>query len=763
MTSSRRAAVLSQIKGVFEASVSRPLSALRIGWKINLIGWIGVCGLALVGALYAWGMMVQGRYQTAAVAATELASAMRIVNAQMLTARKLELEFLFRRDLGQVVKHKGVAEAALTQLAGIRDRLATLGYRQEATRAASVHADYVTYVQSFADLVEAKESIGLTENLGAQASLAAAAASMEVVIAKLKSPLLQAAFLTMRQHEKDFLLRERWEFVEKLKDASMEFMERVTESALSEGAQEDVLLALGEYQGETFNYSEGMAKVAKLSKELQAVHDKVDPEVGALVSALEGVRAEAVVASERTATRTNAQMGWSIFGLALASLTLSILTGRAVARPVAGMTRAMTALAGGKLDVAVPAQHNRDELGEMAKAVIVFRDAAVDKLRMEGEAEKARAHAEDERRRAQEEAIATERALVSESIGAGMTKLAAKDLTFRLSNALPEAHANLQRDFNHAMEQLEAAMQAVAGSGNTIASNTREIMSSADDLSQRTDQQATSLEQTAAALDEITAAGRKAADGASQAREVVSAATADAEKTGVIVRRAVEAMADIEKSALQISQIIGVIEEIAFQTNLLALNAGVEAARAGEAGRGFAVVASEVRALAQRSASAAKEIKALISKSSGQVEEGVTLVAETGQALARILVQVSDINKVVIEIASGAQDQAAGLGKVNTALNEMDHGTQQNAKMVQETTAASHALAHETAQLAELIAQFQVGTAAATPVASRAPVDIRSARRTPRRPAVGKPAPTRKMIATVAKPDLDAEPEWSRF
>jgi methyl-accepting chemotaxis protein len=167
----------------------------------------------------------------------------------------------------------------------------------------------------------------------------------------------------------------------------------------------------------------------------------------------------------------------------------------------------------------------------------------------------------------------------------------------------------------------------------------------------------------------------------------------------------------IAKSSHQISQIIGVIDEIAFQTNLLALNAGVEAARAGEAGRGFAVVASEVRALAQRSAEAAKEIKGLISTSTTQVNRGVDLVAETGKSLERIVAQVAEVNGVIADIASGAKEQSIALAEVNTAIGQMDQVTQQNATMVEETTAASHSLSQETEQLADLMGQFQVAGA----------------------------------------------------
>ncbi len=307
------------------------------------------------------------------------------------------------------------------------------------------------------------------------------------------------------------------------------------------------------------------------------------------------------------------------------------------------------------------------------------------------------------------EAIRQERAIVADSIGVSLAKLATKDLTFRMSADIPDVYRQLQTDFNAAIGQLETAMQSVIGTTNAIHAGTQEISTAADDLSRRTEQQAASLEETAAALEQITATVKKSAEGAAHARRLVAAADDDAKKSSAVVNQTVEAMDAIAKSARQINQIIGVIDEIAFQTNLLALNAGVEAARAGDAGRGFAVVASEVRALAQRSAEAAKEIKGLISTSTTEVERGVTLVAETGKSIERMMVQVTDINTIVTEIASGAHEQATGLAEVNTAINQMDQVTQKNAAMVEQSTAASLALTHETEQLLGLIGQFQVG------------------------------------------------------
>jgi methyl-accepting chemotaxis protein len=203
---------------------------------------------------------------------------------------------------------------------------------------------------------------------------------------------------------------------------------------------------------------------------------------------------------------------------------------------------------------------------------------------------------------------------------------------------------------------------------------------------------------------------------------VVNEAKADAERSGPVVNDTVTAMQKVETSSKQISNIIGVIDEIAFQTNLLALNAGVEAARAGDAGRGFAVVATEVRALAQRSADAAKEIKALISASGAQVKAGVRLVGETGQALTRIAGQVGRLSALVGHIARSAQEQANGLGQVNAAITQMDQVTQQNAAMMEEATAASHALVGEAEELSQLVAQFRVGTNTAAPPAKPTPV-----------------------------------------
>jgi methyl-accepting chemotaxis protein len=293
-------------------------------------------------------------------------------------------------------------------------------------------------------------------------------------------------------------------------------------------------------------------------------------------------------------------------------------------------------------------------------------------------------------------------------IGAGLAMLAEADLSHFIDNSFDPTFEKLNRDFNDSLVKLGATLRKVLESVTAITSAGQDISLASDDLSQRTEQQAASIEETAAAMDEVTATVRKTAEGAKHARDIVADTRADATQSGEIVNSTIEAMSRIEKSSGEISQIIGVIDEIAFQTNLLALNAGVEAARAGDAGRGFAVVASEVRALAQRAADAARQIKALITTSSGEVGNGVKWVGQAGAALTRIASKVADIDRLVNDIALGAEEQATTLQEVNTAVNEMDRSTQQNAAIAEQATAAGHALAKETDNLSQLVAQFKL-------------------------------------------------------
>jgi methyl-accepting chemotaxis protein len=428
-----------------------------------------------------------------------------------------------------------------------------------------------------------------------------------------------------------------------------------------------------------------------------------------------------VSASNRVSSTIEMSFAFTLGGFALVMLGGFFAIRAWIVAPVQGLQGVMGRLSGGDLQAKVIGTDRKDEIGGMARAVQVFKDAGLEKQRLEAEAVAQRQAAEQDRQRAEaaRAAAAKQQEFVVHSVAEGLEKLSSGDLLFRLTTDFGGDYEKLRADFNAAMGKLQETMQAIATNTQGVRSGAEEITQASDDLSRRTEQQAASLEETAAALDQITATVRRTSEVANEARNLVSTSKTDAERSGDVVRQTVGAMDGIESSSKQIANIIGVIDEIAFQTNLLALNAGVEAARAGDAGRGFAVVATEVRALAQRSADAAKEIKALISTSTQQVDVGVKLVSETGQALGRIVTQVSQLNGLVAELAASAKEQATGLGEVNAAVNQMDQVTQQNAAMVEEATAASHSLENEAHELARLVGQFSIGESIAVPVLTR--------------------------------------------
>jgi methyl-accepting chemotaxis protein len=421
--------------------------------------------------------------------------------------------------------------------------------------------------------------------------------------------------------------------------------------------------------------------------------------------------------------QTNSTIIISLAALGVA-LALVVVLGlyvasRGITGPIDRLRQRMVSLASGETAAATPGLDRKDEVGEMAAAVAVFRDNAVAQARLEQEATDGRSLSEREMR-ARDAAKAKDAADTQAAVDAlafGLNRLSDGDVAYRINETFVEHLDGLRESFNASLEKLQDALRAVGDNARVINSGAGEIRSAADDLARRTEQQAASLEETAAALEQITTTVRDSTRRAEEVGVLVERARVGAEKSGAVVRQAVGAMNEIEKSSGEIGNIIGVIDDIAFQTNLLALNAGVEAARAGEAGKGFAVVAQEVRELAQRSANAAKEIKLLINTSGNQVRAGVALVGETGSALVLIEKEVTEITGHVRAIVEAAREQSTGISEINTAVNTMDQGTQQNAAMVEQTNAASHTLASEASSLNDLLGQFNIGNGSSRPAA----------------------------------------------
>ncbi|MGV1801818.1 methyl-accepting chemotaxis protein [Agrobacterium vitis] len=458
-----------------------------------------------------------------------------------------------------------------------------------------------------------------------------------------------------------------------------------------------------------------VALTARRDQYTRPITSKLNESIQSAVAASRKVTTDARSSLQATEARSETINGTIQILIVLVLIATAFVLRSTVVIPIKLLVEAMNRLSSGDTSRRADFGPRGDEIGLMCDAVEVFREDAVAKRQLEAEAENNRRRAEQERIQTQlkAEEDARERLMIATSgLAAGLRRLASGDLTVELREAFSEEFESLRQDFNQSVRTLGETMGAILDSVSNINNGSTEIASGAGDLSKRTEQQAAALEETSAALDEITVNVSNSAKRTQEARAVVIEANKAARQSGQVVANAVDAMQRIEASSSQISNIIGVIDEIAFQTNLLALNAGVEAARAGEAGKGFAVVAQEVRELAQRSAQAAKEIKELIRNSSDEVGNGVTLVRDTGNVLKTIEDYVSTANGHMDAIATSAQEQSVGLTQVNSAVNHMDQMTQQNAAMVEETTAASASLAGEVNKLRQLLGQFQIGRGA---------------------------------------------------
>jgi methyl-accepting chemotaxis protein len=479
----------------------------------------------------------------------------------------------------------------------------------------------------------------------------------------------------------------------------------------------------------------------------------------------------------------------------LVSGALAVVVALSITRPVARIVASMSTLAAGNTAIDIPDVSRSDEIGTMAQATLKFRDAAIEKTRLEAET------AERERKAAAERAAAeakimnefeaavggivkaalagdfSQRVLlegkqgvirnlaesmnslcenigqVLKEMGVMLGALAEGNLTRRIEAHYQGMFGTLKDNANSTAVRLSETIGKIKAAAGEVANASAEISTSTTDLSQRTEEQASSLEQTSASMEEISATVKKNAENAQQANQSAASTREVAARGGDVVAQAVEAMSRIEDSSRKISDIISVIDEIARQTNLLALNAAVEAARAGDAGRGFAVVASEVRSLAQRSSQAAKDITDLINNSTSQVRDGVELVNRAGEQLREIVSSINSVAAIVSEIASASAEQASGIDQVNKALTQMDEVTQQNSALVEENAATARTLEQQSQAMDQQVGFFRLDGSEPGTVMHRAPPMPATKDAPPKRRAV--PAVARSSQATALKLDQE--------
>jgi methyl-accepting chemotaxis protein len=538
---------------------------------------------------------------------------------------------------------------------------------------------------------------------------------------------------------------------------------------------------------------------------------------------------DAVIETLRTASERNAKavdemndkltdfyttqrptMIWTTaLGLLAAIALAALIVVLTITRPINRITGTMGKLADGDLGVDVNGAERSDEIGAMAKTVQVFKDNMVARAEAEAqiEADRQKQTAEREARETRERAAIAEISDLCDTMAAGdlekrlnendkdgflltmsqklnglagmlqamtgelatiTSALADGDVTKHVEGDYAGVFGTLKGSVNRMADTLKDFAGRLRNASSAVRDASGEISTGSQDLAQRTESQAASIEETAASMHEITATVKQNADNAQAANQLAGAARQTAEKGGRIVTDAVTAMNGIEQSAQKISDIVGLIDEIAFQTNLLALNASVEAARAGEAGKGFAVVAQEVRALAQRSASASKDIKGLIQESNAQVRSGAGLVQQTGASLDEIVGAVKKVADIVAEIAAASREQATGLDQINTAVASMDETTQRNGALVEETSAAAQALSGQAHELSELVGFFRTGAPATATSSANSNVVAKAASAAIKPAAtirpVAKPVARTKSAPVIGNTALKAEDDtWEQF
>ncbi len=451
-------------------------------------------------------------------------------------------------------------------------------------------------------------------------------------------------------------------------------------------------------------------------------------------------------------------------------LTAIFFAQRSLTKPILDLSGVMEALTRGELKVFVPHLDRRDELGTMAQAVAVLRENS-EQVALLQQQEQAAAAARLARAQSMEAVVSDVGDVVAaaaagdfsarlnidhtdeqiQKLVAGINEInavvdgatsefsealkaiAAGDLTHRVETDYRGRFADLKGAINETVERLSATVKTIQATSEDVRLAAREISLGAGDLSKRTEAQASSLEETAATTEELTASVKATAQTSLHAASVADEAMRAAQNGGAIVGRAVHAMTRIEGASQKISDIIRMIDDIAFQTNLLALNAAVEAARAGDAGKGFAVVASEVRTLAQRSSDAAKDISALISTSNSEVGEGVKLVREAGEQLSQILAASEKVAATIAEISAAFGEQASGIDEISQTVAHLDEMTQQNAALSEESAASASSLSSRIGQLNDLVTTFRTGSEHG-PAAGASPA-----------PAAGDPASLRQL------------------
>jgi methyl-accepting chemotaxis protein len=645
--------------------------SVRLTHKVMAIGIVGLTGLLAFGAIYQVGSWSQDASRTIANSAREISDLNKQLSIEMLEARRNEKNFQQRRNETYAKSHSELVVKIDRDFSRLEEltRAAGLGALQEKVKLA--HEGFRKYAADFVSLVAAEIKLGLNETLGLSGALRAAVHDIETKLKEIDDPRLTSWMLMMRRNEKDFMLRRDPKYVAEIKKSAAEFSKALSAVAVAPPVMAEITAKLATYQKEFAAWAETAQQTAAYDDGMMKTFRGFEP---LMVEIAQGVERRYKEAEAAEASTRDAVKNWMLIAFALSVVLvcgLSLLIGQSISKALASMVSAMTRLAGGDVRMAIPGLGRRDEIGEMAGAVEVFKNNMVEAERLRAEQRDAEARQAEQRK-------------------ADMRELA---------NAFEGAVGEIVETVSSASTELEA-------SANTLTKAAERSQSLATTVAAASEEASTNVQSVSSASEELTSSVNEISRQVQESSRVASEAVDQAQKTNSRV-------SELSKAASRIGDVVELINTIAGQTNLLALNATIEAARAGEAGRGFAVVASEVKALAEQTAKATGEISQQISGIQAATQDSVAAIKEIGDTIGRmseisstIAAAVEEQGAATQEISRNIQHAATGTQQVSSNITDVQHGATETGSASAQVHSAAKSLSSESNRLKLEVSKF---------------------------------------------------------
>jgi methyl-accepting chemotaxis protein len=637
---------------------------LRLTHKIAAIGCVGVVGLAAVGMIYQQGTWAQDGSRKVAEDARAISGLTKRISIEMLEARREEKNFLLRKQDSYVKYHAQLSGAIGRNFDDLKTMVKAAGYADLSEKIGVIHDGFESYGNDFATLALVQAKIGFNETAGLTGSLRKAVDIVEAGVSQVNDPRLTSRLLTMRRHEKDFMLWRDDKYADEFKNAVVAFSLVLMEMDLPYDIQEKISLNLKRYSRDFAGWVSGAQDVARAEADIMKTFSGFEPLVTDALKEIDRLAAMADASEMGLREAMKTRMAGALALAALMMCALSLLLGRAISQPISAMTTALTKLAGGDFNVVLPGLRRRDEIGEMAGAARIFKDNMI----------------ETERLRAEQ--LADQQA----------QSLQRREERLRLASGFQNAVGSIVDKLSSEATELEAAASTLTRTAETTLELSGVVSGASSEASGNIRSVAAAIEEMTSSVGEI---GRQmlASSGIAQSA-VEHAKTTDARITA------------LSQAAGRIGDVVKLITGIAEQTNLLALNATIEAARAGDAGRGFAVVAQEVKALAAQTAKATEEIDIQISGMQSATGESVEAIKEIGVVIMRIS-EVSGIIAAAVEeqgaatreIARNVQMASSGAAQVGSAIADVHQGAADTGSASGQVLASAQSLSSQASQL----------------------------------------------------------------